>query len=180
MKMKIIKTGFDLDGVLAQHSLGGFWFKLRKFKEKLFKKTHSSSYYFPKTFVEKVAWVIIDWFRRPFGNKNLLLSLAQKRQLKFYLITGRFKFLERLTFKWLRKNKLFDCFEKVLVNTQDLEPTEFKAKKINQLGLDFFIDDDPDTISSLRKKTTTKIIDAKSLNRFLKDIFAEASPKQSF
>jgi len=178
--MKIIKIGFDLDGVLAQHSLGGFWFKLRKFKEKLFKKTHSSSYYFPKTLVEKIAWIIIDWFRRPSEQRDFLVSLAKKKQLKFYLITGRFKFLERLTFKWLRKNKLFDCFEKVLVNTQDLEPTEFKAKKINRLGLDFFIDDDPDTISCLRKKTAAKIIAAKSLNRFLKDIFAGVSLKQSF
>ena len=175
-----IKIGFDLDGVLAQHALGGFWFKLRKLKEKLLKKTHSSSYYFPKTFIEKIGWMAIDWFRRSLNEKDLLCSLAKKKNFKLYLITGRFKFLERLTIEWLKKNKLFTCFEKVFVNAQDLEPTGFKAKKINQLGLDFYIDDDLDTISDLRKKTSIEIIDAQNLNKFLKDCSAGVCPKKSF
>lgn len=155
--MEVTKIGLDLDGIIAQHSLGGFWYKLRKFKERVLKKTHSPSYYFPKSFVEKNAWIIIDWFRQPFKERNLLLSLAKDKKIKFYLITGRFKFLERLTIKWLKKYKLFDCFEKVLINTENLEPTEFKAQKIKQLDLDFFIDDDLETILALKKKSPAKL-----------------------
>jgi len=155
--MKVIRVGVDLDGVIAQHSLGGFWFKLRKFKERVLRRTHSPSYYFPETFVERNAWIIIDWLRQPFKERNLLLSLAKDKKIKFYLITGRFKFLERLTIKWLKRNKLFNCFEKVLINTDNLEPTKFKAQKINQLDLNFFIDDDLDTILALKKKTPAKL-----------------------
>jgi len=162
-KKGVIKIGLDLDGVLAQHSLGGFWFKLRKLKEKLLKKTHSSSYYFPKTIIEKIAWVAIDWFRHP-QEKEQFFLFTQNKRLKFYLITGRFNFLEDITLKWLRKNKLITCFEKVLVNTQDLDPTEFKAKKINQLSLDFYIDDDLETISDLTKKTPINFFWLNSLN----------------
>ncbi len=175
--MKVIKIGFDLDGVIAQHSLGGLWFKLRMLKEKLLKKTHSSSYYFPNTFVEKIVWMLIDWFRRPYAERGLLSSLARTKQLQFYLITGRFQFLEKLTLKWLRKNKFSDYFEKVLINTQDLEPTAFKAKKINQLGLDFFVDDDPGVVASLKQKTAAKIINACDLNQFLRDILKEFPAK---
>lgn len=160
--MKTIKIGLDLDGVISRHTFGGFWFRLRKIKEKLLKKAHDSSYYYPKTWLERAAWLVIDWFRPPLREKDLFCSLARKKKFQFFLITGRFQFLERLTQKWLKKYQLFDCFEKIFLNKQRLDPREFKAKKINQLGLDFFLDDDLETVLYLRKKTSAKIFLQKS------------------
>ena len=50
------------------------------------------------------------------------------------------------------------------MNTQDLDPTEFKAKKINQIGLDFYIDDDLETVLDLIKRTSIDFFWLNSLN----------------
>lgn len=154
---KIIKVGVDLDGVVARHPLGGFWVWLRKLKEKILKKMHSSTYYYPATTFERLGWMVIDWERRPFIDKdNLFASLAKRDGVQFYLVTSRFKFLEKLTKDWLKKYRLDSCFYQVLINTDNIDPFIFKAKAIRNLGLDFFIDDDLDSINYLKDRTTAK------------------------
>lgn len=155
--MRAIKVGFDMDGVISQHTLGGFWFQLRKLKEKILKKTDGQEYYYPKTFLEKAAWLIIDWRRPPLKEKQEFCWLAKRKNLRFFLITGRFKFLEKLTWRWLEKYQLVDCFEKVFINSDDLDPIKFKIEKIKSLKLDYFIDDEKETVAFLRKNTSAKI-----------------------
>jgi len=159
MNKKPIRIGFDLDGVIAKHSLGGLWVQLRKLKEKILKKKHSSCYYYPSMLIEKRIWMLIDSRKRPFADeKNIFNSLAEKRKLRFYLVTGRFKFLERLTRKWLIKHDLINNFRQLLINIEDIDPIVFKAQTINDLKLNFFIDDDLETINTLKKKTKAEFL----------------------
>lgn len=154
---KPIRIGLDLDGVLAQHALGGLWIWLRKFKEKILKSARFSSYYYPTNFLEKRAWIIIDDAKRPFKDKNdFFASLAKKRGIQLYLVTGRFKFLEKLTENWLAKYRLITYFHQVLINTNDIDPDVFKAEIINDLDLDFFVDDDLELINFLKKRTRAR------------------------
>ena len=155
--MPLIKVGFDLDGVIAQHTLGGFWFRLRKLKEKILKKTDGKEYYYPKSFLEKAAWLIIDWCRPPLKEKKVFCALAKDKKFQFFLITGRFKFLDKLTRRWLDKHGLTGCFEAVIINNTDLDPRRFKAEKIKSLKLDYFIDDERETVRFLRKRALAKI-----------------------
>lgn len=158
MSQKILKIGVDLDGVIAQHSLGGFWVVLRKLKERILKTTRSANWYYPNTFLEKLAWRIINWLRVPFTDKDgLFASLAGENKARFYLVTSRFKFLEKLTGSWLKKYHLDKYFAGVLINTKDIDPLVFKAKVINDKDMDFFIEDDLDVIDYLEKNTSAKL-----------------------
>lgn len=146
---KKIKIAFDLDGVIARHSLGGFWVKLRLLKEKFLKRVHSSSYYYPQTFLEKEAWKIINWLRTPDEEGIATLKKMKNKKFNFFLITGRFKFNYPLTINWLKKHAIFNLFDKVLVNTQDINPTEFKKQKIREFKIEYFVDDDLQVFSAL-------------------------------
>lgn len=157
-KKKVIKIGVDLDGVVARHSLGGFWVWARKLKEKILKKMRSSTYYYPITPLEQLAWKVIDGVRKPFVDKdNLFTSFAKRDEVQFYLVTSRFKFLEKLTQGWLKKYRLGSGFYRVLINTKDIDPFVFKAKAVKNHGLGFFIDDDLEVINYLKNKTKARL-----------------------
>ena len=149
---KVVRVGLDLDGVIARHSLGGFWVKVRKIKEKFLKRLRSPSYYYPKTIVEMNAWKIINWLRIPDKDGIKLIEQMRNNGYKFYLITGRFKFNYPLTIKWLKKYELFGFFEEVLVNTQDKDPIKFKLEMINKKKINCFVDDDLEVLSSFNKE----------------------------
>lgn len=157
-KKKMVRIGVDLDGVIARHSLGGFWVWLRKTKEKILKGASISNYYYPSTIFERLGWKIIDWIRKPLVDRDgLFASLAKKGEIQFYLVTSRFKFLEKLTKKWLEKHNIDSYFHRVLINIDNLDPFEFKIRMIKELDLDFFIDDDLEVIDYLKEKTKTKL-----------------------
>lgn len=148
-KIKEIRVGLDLDGVVAKHSLGGLWVKVRMIKEAVLKSSHSKKYFFPKTKLEQLAWVIINWYRVPDKKGiNLLKSLGQKN-FRFYLISSRLKFNYPSTIKWLKRYELFDLFEKIFLNTKDENPICFKVEKVESEKIDFFVDDDLEVLIAL-------------------------------
>lgn len=150
-KKTTIKIGLDLDGIVAKHSLGGFWVKVRLLKEKLLKKLHPESYYYPRTFLEKEAWKMINWLRIPDKEGINLLKKLKRKNLKFYLITGRFNFNYPSTIRWLKKYQLWPLFEKVLVNVDDRDPTEFKVDLVKKESINYFVDDDLEVLVALQK-----------------------------
>lgn len=155
---KIIRIATDLDGVIATHSLKGFWVNLRILKEKILRKIHSPAYYYPSTIIEKSAWKVINWLRKPFSDGDgLFPQLAEKKDVQFYLVTGRFRFLEKQTKDWLKEHHLKEFFHKILVNVDDIDPIVFKAKIIKKFNLDYFIDDDLGVLNYLKKHTKAKL-----------------------
>ena len=148
MGKKEIRVGLDLDGVIAGHSLGGFWVRVRKFKERFLKKLHNRSYFYPKTFLEMTAWKVINWLRIPDREGVRQIATMEKEGYKFYLITGRFKFNYPSTIRWLKKYKIYDLFEKTLVNIEDQDPIKFKQTAIKREKISCFVDDDLEVLSS--------------------------------
>lgn len=195
-KQKIIRIGFDLDGVIAKHPMRGLWVWSRKLKEKILKRTRSPVYYYPTSIIERLAWKFINRRRLPFDDLDKLFSsLFKKKEIKYYLVTSRFKFLDKLTKDWLKKHGLNSYFEKIIINSNDISPYIFKADAINNLKLNFFIDDDLDVINYIKKKTQTRlfwivpkyidksdnndkqVVAAKDLNTALKNLSRKAKLK---
>ena len=116
----------------------------------MLKTAHSPIYYYPTTSLEKLAWWVINGVRKP-AIKNGFFPA------EFYLVTTRFKFLEKLTLGWLKKYHLDSCFKKILLNTEDLDPFVFKAGAINNYQFDAFVDDDLEMINYLKRNTIAKL-----------------------
>lgn len=157
-KRKLVKVGVDLDGVVAKHAMRGFWVSLRKLKEFFLKKSHSSNYYYPSTEVEKLGWKVINSARLPFDKKGKDIKIFLKEnRLELYLITSRFKFLEKLTYLWLKKYRLDHLFTKVIINNKNQNPLIFKLNTVKKLNLDCLIDDDFEVIQYLKDRTDKKL-----------------------
>lgn len=148
-KEKKIIVGCDLDGIIAKHSLGGLWVKVRLLKEKLLKKAGNRKYYYPKTVLEKYAWIVINYLRVPDKEGIKVLSELVREGVTFYLVTSRLRFNYPSTINWLKKYKLYDFFSKILVNIQDENPVNFKLQTVNKEKIDYFIDDDLEVLQSL-------------------------------
>lgn len=144
-----IRIGCDLDGVVARHSLGGLWVKIRILKEKILKKAKDKDYYYPKTELERTAWKLINWLRVPDEDGLNLFQKLKNENFDFYLITSRLKFNYSSTIKWLKKYKIFSLFEEVLVNVADENPVEFKLKAVEKNEINYFIDDDLEVLIKL-------------------------------
>lgn len=144
-----IKIGCDLDGVVAKHSLGGLWVKIRILKERILKKAKDKDYYYPKTELERFAWKIINWLRVADEEGTGFLQKLKRENFVFYLVTSRLKFNYSSTIKWLKKQNLLPIFEGVLVNVQNENPVEFKVKAVEKEKMDYFIDDDLEVLTQL-------------------------------
>lgn len=144
-----IKIGCDLDGVVAKHSLGGLWVKLRILKERMLKKAKDKDYYYPKTELERFAWKIINWLRVADKEGTDLLKKLKGENFIFYLVTSRLKFNYSSTIDWLKKRTLLPVFEEVLVNVQNENPVEFKVKAVEREKINYFIDDDLEVLTAL-------------------------------
>lgn len=68
-----------------------------------------------------------------------------------YLISSRYKFLENITHKLLRRYGLKDTFCSVNLNTKNEQPHFFKEKAIKRLKINLYIDDDLDLLKYLHK-----------------------------
>lgn len=146
-----IRIGCDLDGVVAKHSLSGFWVKVRLLKEKLLKKTHTKEYYYPATKIEQIAWKLINSLRVPDSKGIVGLKDLHEKGCHFFLITSRFEFNEPSTLSWLKKYRLSPLFDKIIINVQDKSPIDFKAGAIMREKIDFFVDDDLEVLFALEK-----------------------------
>lgn len=82
-------------------------------------------------------------FLRPGITHNLeVLNNLPKKENKLYLISSRFKFLEKQTKAVIKKYKLNTIFDQMYFNFENEQPHEFKNKILQQLSLDIYIDDD--------------------------------------
>lgn len=82
-------------------------------------------------------------FLRP-GIKNNLSFLKEisKKDNQLFLISSRFKFLEKETYRLIRKHKLDHVFDGLYFNFENKQPHLFKDEVIQKLKLDLYIDDD--------------------------------------
>ena len=155
-----MEIGFDLDGIFV--NTPPFvppqiinWLYRKHFQKSL-------SYSIPKLpiskFIRRTSH--ISPFRPPIKkNIKTLSQIMLNPNLKLYLISGRYGFLEKLTFKLLHKYNLITPFAKIYLNSSDEQPHLFKEKILKKLNLDLFIDDDLDLLKHLQNSgIKTKLI----------------------
>ncbi len=160
---KIIKIGFDLDGVVLYNPIRVFrvfitdFFK--KIKNKLLKKNEDITFYVPKKSFEKFIWYLLhktSFMINP--GYDDIKKLAKNKNIKLYLITGRYSFLKKDLDNWLKKLNAKKIFQQIYYNKKDEQPDQFKLKMIKKLKLNYYVEDNWDIVKKLISQKKTKIL----------------------
>ena len=157
---KILKVGFDLDGVILYNPIRFIRpiAKALKPLKSLFLKQKEELFYFPKTKIEQLFFLLLHKTSfAPDSALNDLKKLVVSKKIKAYIITGRYSFLKKDFETWLKKIKAETIFTKCYQNKSDLQPNEFKEIMIKKLNLDFYVEDNWDIIQKLNNNTKAKI-----------------------
>jgi uncharacterized HAD superfamily protein len=158
MKRKIIRVGFDLDGVLLYNParIVRPIISLMK-KKKVLIDRDELEFYVPKPGLGQFFWEL-------FHKSSMCLApgfkqieqLKNQQLIEPYLITGRFAHLKKDYLKWKRKMKADQLFAACYMNNHDEQPHLFKERMIKELNLDFFIEDNWDIVQHLNQNLGQK------------------------
>lgn len=140
---KIIKIGFDLDGVIIDKPL----LIPKKLIELLFRgyQNEKLHYRYPRFKLEILIRQLSHFYLfRPAIKKNIAIikELAQEKNYELYLISSRYSFLAKQTKIWLGREGLNHVFKKIYLNLQNRQPHLFKEEVVKSIHLDIFLDDD--------------------------------------
>jgi len=152
-KEKIVRIGFDLDGVIIDKP-PFFPQKLIEWLVRSHKNKHLA-YRYPKTGLERIVrWISHHPVFRPPIRKNveLLRELSKNENYELYVVSGRYGFLDSRTKQWFRANNLNGLFRDVYINTENKQPHLFKEEIVKTLKLNYFVDDDLPLIKYLKKR----------------------------
>lgn len=158
---KVLKVGFDLDGVILYNPVRIFRPLAKKFLKPIkasFLHQNKDSFYFPNSLFERWLWKILHKtsFRINNGFDDIK-KLSRNKKIKMYLITGRYSFLKEDYFDWLKKIDAKKIFTRCYYNNTDQQPNEFKENIIKKLKLDIYVEDNWDIIEKLNHHTKAKI-----------------------
>lgn len=151
MKYKILKVGFDLDGVILYNPLR----IVRRFVvllKKLFNESKADTFYIPKSKITMFAWNLLhksSIFVSPAYEE--IKKLVLKGNFEAYLISGRYSFLKKDFEYWVNKINAKKYFKGVYINKKDLQPYVFKEEMIKKLDLDIYIEDNWNIVKKLIK-----------------------------
>lgn len=152
MKKKILKVGFDLDGVILYNPARIIRPLIAFIKTLFFNHKKPLTFYYPKTRLEKLFWKIFHYSSIfPSTGLKEIKKLVKKRKIEAYLITGRYSFLKDDLDYWIKKLKLNQYFKQIYYNVKDEQPHFFKEKIIKKLKLDIFVEDNWDIVAYLEK-----------------------------
>lgn len=168
MTKKILKVGFDLDGVLLYNPARLFRpiIALIKRKKIIINRNHLE-FYVPKPGLGQFFWELLHkssmWLAPGF---NEIEELKKAKKIEAYLITGRFGHLQENYEMWRKKMNADSLFMKSFMNSSDEQPHLFKERLIRELKLDYFIEDNWDIVrylasrfnQSRQEKNAVKII----------------------
>lgn len=170
-----MNIGFDLDNIFISTPP----FIPKKIIDRLYKKKDNGVllYRIPTTPEQIFRHTTHIPLFRPAIKSNLqFLKTIDKESNKLYLISSRFKFLEKRTEKLVKKFGLHEIFDEMFFNYENLQPHIFKENVIGKLNLDAFIDDDLSLIKHVatnNSKTRFFWLNSDKMNRALSDnIFA--------
>lgn len=149
---KIIKVGFDLDGVLLYNPARIFR-PIIYFLKKYFLKRDVEKFYYPKTKLEQLIWLLLhksSLFLQP-GIKEIK-DLIKQKKIKAYIVSARYEFLEKDFWSWVKKIDKEKLFSGYFFNKNNEQPHLYKARMIKKLGLDIFVEDNWDIVKKLKSK----------------------------
>lgn len=156
LKSKILKVGFDLDGVILYNPARNVRPILAYLRKKILKK-EKSHFYIPTTMTAKMFWWLVHKSSiMPARGLAELKSLTKKKKIHAYLITARYDSLRRDFDRWMNRIDAKNIFVKFVHNDANMQPHEFKKKMIKELDLDYFVEDNWDIIRLIKKKKHLK------------------------
>jgi len=159
MSKRPIRIGFDLDGVLLYNPVRVIRPIISLLKKKKVIQRRELQFFVPKTKQQQLLWKL-------FHKSSLFVSPAVKQlaelvasgEVEAYIVTARFAHLKPDTQYWFNKFAQKNIFKASFMNEQDEQPHLFKLRKIEELKLDYFVEDNWDIVNFLsQKKLATKI-----------------------
>lgn len=152
---KIIKVGFDMDGVLLYNPI-----RFIRPVAKLFKplksailKQQKESFYFPKTKLEIFLFSLLhktSFMIAP--GLDEIEKLVKDKKIEAFIITSRYSFLKKEYDNWIKKININKIFKGCYQNIEDLQPNDFKIKMIKKLDLDIYVEDNWDIVQKLKAR----------------------------
>lgn len=157
LKPKILRVGFDLDGVLLYNPVR-IVRPIIVFIKALFLPKERNKFHLPKNRLQKFVWGLLhkSSFTPANGNANIRQLMGNKK-IKGYVISARYESLKSDFDSWIKKLDKDNQFSAVYYNNNNEQPHLFKERMINELKLDIFIEDNWDIVNHLSKKTKTRI-----------------------
>lgn len=151
---KPIKVGFDFDGVIMYNPARIIrpivsFFK----KKKLLIHRKDLEFFIPKNrFQRSFWWLLHQSSVIPAIGIKEIKQLVDAGEIEAYVITGRYDFLKKDFERWFKRINGKKIFKEWYVNEKNEQPHLFKQRKIQELGLDFFIEDNWDIVHFLHRK----------------------------
>ena len=150
--MKKLKVGFDLDGVLL-YNPARVSRPIFTFVKKLLRvdRSHDKIFTIPKS--KKSIWLMKVLHYSSFmvaPGYRQVVKMIKSGQIEAHLVTARFSYLKEDFNKWLNILDADDVFVSIHQNEKDEQPHLYKAKKVKELELDVFIEDNWDIVNHLR------------------------------
>jgi len=156
-KRKPLRVGFDLDGVLLYNpfcSLRPVTHALSHIK----KKSKSPSFYVPKHAFTRFVWRLIHYTSIYAAvSMDSFHVFCKKNNIEPYVVTARFRCLTSLFERWKSKYHADTIFKACYQNLYDQQPHLFKAQKINELQLDYYVEDNWSIVQHLNTHTKAKV-----------------------
>lgn len=148
-----MNIGFDLDKIFIDYPP----VVPAKLIDYLYKNhNHQLSYRYPSSGLERAFRLFSHqaFFRSAIKENIDFIQALSKNQNHhhFYLISSRYGFLEQLTLTILQKYAIFNLFSKICLNIRDEQPHLFKAKMLNELAIDLYVDDDLELLNYLHQE----------------------------
>lgn len=162
---KVLKVGFDLDGVLLYNPARILRpiISLMK-KKKVILHRDQLEFYVPEPGLGQFFWELLHkssvWMAPGFEQ---IEELKRQKLIEPYLITGRFGHLQKDYLKWKEKMRADQLFVKSFMNDNDEQPHLFKERLIKELELDVFIEDNWDIVQYLDQRFSRSINQKKSV-----------------
>jgi hypothetical protein len=151
---KVLKVGFDLDGVILYNPIKFIRPIAKLFKpfKSFFLKQNLDSFYFPNSKFEQYLFRLLHKTSfKPDSAISDIKQLVMNKKIKAYIVTGRYSFLKSDYDSWLKKINAKKIFEACYQNNNNLQPNQFKSEMIKKLDLDIYIEDNWDIVQKLEK-----------------------------
>lgn len=151
-----MNIGFDLDRVLINYPP----FLPSRILDRLYKqKDNGVLIYRIPTYPEQLMRKSIHHplLRQPIKENLAFLRSIPKDTNKLYLISSRYKFLQKITERLIKRYALDKIFDQLYFNFENKQPHEFKSVLIKKLKLDVYVDDDLSLIKHAAKDNPATI-----------------------
>ena len=104
-------------------------------------------------------WRIVHWSSL-FIAKGVdqIHDLVKRKKIEAYIVTSRYDCLKTDFNEWLKKLNKDAIFQACYHNKNDLQPHIFKEQKINELKLDYFVEDNYDIVKHIDAATDASCI----------------------